>query len=242
MKNLYLAFFTLIAFSFSQLSMAYDDDKIGLSIGGFLGASMLKPNASYTRHPEKGSSGGPTGTDRAIDLHQKKANILSTMGILSYSILDWLEVEGQLAFNLGSKTLFKYAYTENNGGNAQSSLKVNSNAAGVFSVFKWGNDAYLKAKVGLGVNITEFKTSAANEELTDFGLAAGLAVGQQFGPGAIEFMYMRYPDTRISSSKVDRRFNSSSGQVEHSGLDNSNLSMSSKQKLEFFSIGYVYTF
>lgn len=240
MKNLPLAFFTLAIFSFSQLSMAYDDDKIGLSLGGFWGASMLKPNASYTKHPEKGSNDGPATTDRVIDLHQKRANILSTMGIISYSILDWLEVEGQLAFNLGDKTLFKYTYTEDNGGNATSALKVNSNAAGVFSVFKFGNDAYLKAKIGLGVNITEYKTSAANEKLTDFGLAAGLAVGQKLGPGAVEFMYMRYPDTRISNSKVNTRFNGA--EINQGGHERSNLSMSSKQKLEFFSIGYVYTF
>lgn len=240
MKNLPLAFFTLIIFGFSQLSMAQDGDKIGLSLGGFLGASMLKPNASYTRHPEKNSNDGPAGTNREISLHQKKANILTAMGILSYSVLNWLEVEGQLAFNLGDKTLFKYAYTEKSGGNATSTLKVNSNAAGVFSVFKFGNSAYVKAKVGLGVNMTEYKTSAANEKLTDFGLAAGLAVGQKIGPGAIEFMYMRYPESRISESKVNKRFNGAESM--QGGHEKSKLSMSSKQKLEFFSIGYIYTF
>lgn len=240
MKNLHLAFFTLIAFSFSQLSLAYDDDKIGLSLGGFLGASMLKPNASYTHYPTKGTIPSDRPTDKAITLHQKKANILSTMGILSYSILDWLEVEGQLAFNLGDKKLFKYVYTEKNGGESESTLKVNSNAAGVFSVFKFGNDAYIKGKIGLGVNITEYKTSAANEKLTDFGLAGGIAVGQKLGPGAIEFMYMRYPDTRINNSKVNRRFNTA--ETAQGGHENSHLSMSSKQKLEFFSVGYIYTF
>lgn len=255
MKNLHLAFFTLLAFSFSQLSLAYgDDDKIGLSLGGYLGASMLKPNASYTNYPAYQSGQGPAETDRPTTTHQKRANVLTTMGVLSYRILDWLEVEGQIALNLGDKTLAKNVYLDKADGNSTGTLKVNTNAAGVFSVFRFGGDAYVKGKIGLGVNMTEYKTGSANEKLTDFGLAAGIAVGHKAGPGYIEFQYMRYPHTRIKSSKVSERFAGSSDPLlntcktdiannnPQSGYACSNLSMSSKQHLGFFSVGYIYTF
>lgn len=237
MKNLLVAFFSLLTLSLANLSFADSDgEEIGLTVGGYLSTISLRTRAVYNNVPTDGIS-------RAYEYHMRRSNSMGLTLLGSYSVLDWLEVEAQATLGIMPKTMFKEVSTPNNG---TSKMEVNSNTFGTYAVFKFGSEAYVKAKLGLGVSMTEYKTSAAKETFSDFGISYGLAAGQKLGPGSVEIMYMVYPAGNVDQDKFNRRFGNGTrnadGSCNNIYKSCSSYSVGRRQNLTVFSLGYVYTF
>lgn len=221
MKNLYLAFFSFLTFSFAAGIHAQPENP--WTFGGTIGVSTHKIGTTNYYMP--------LDMSRAATFENERAKHLSLTLLGSYSILDFLLIEAQFAGNLGSEKIFGTVDTPS--GNT-TSMKVSNYAAGTYAVYKLGTEAYVKARLGVGVSSAKFKTGNASQEFSNFGVSYGISVGQKFGPGALEFMYMRYPDVKVSASKFSQRFD-----VLPTG---SHFSPKRVQQIQYFTIGYVYSF
>ncbi len=244
MKNLLVAFFSLLTLSFANLSFADSDrEEIGLTIGGYLSTISLRTRLVYNNVPAK-------DTSRAYEYHMRRSNSMGLTLLGSYSVLDWLEVEAQATLGVMPKTLFKEVATPSKTADptqtGTSKMEVNSNLFGTYAVFKFGSEAYVKAKLGLAMNATEYKTSAAKETFSSTGISYGLAAGQKLGPGSVEIMYMVYPAGNVDQDKFNRRFGNGTrnadGSCNNIYKSCSSYSVGRRQNLTVFSLGYVYTF
>lgn len=226
MKNLSIVFFSFLTLSFAAQIHAQPDNPF--TVGGLIGISTHQINATNNYIPQDGT--------RAATYENERAKTVSLLMLGSYSILESLLVEVQFVTTLGDQKIFGTVDTPS--GNP-TSMKVSNYAAGTYAVYKLGGDAYVKARLGLGFSSAKFKTGNASQEFSDFGISYGISVGQKFGPGSLEFMYMRYPDIHTSSSKVSQRFDV---QPLNAGDTGSTIDIRRRQKLQYFMIGYVYSF
>lgn len=237
MKNLSIVFFSLLTLSFTV--QAYEQPENPWTVGGTIGVATHKVGTSYTYSPPDASRAAVYKSDR------EKTVSMTLLG--SYSILDSLLVEVQFATTLGDSTMLNTVDkpTSDKDNLATTDMKVSSYAAGTYAVYKLGNEAYFKARLGLGVSSAKFKTGFASQQFTDFGLSYGFSVGQKFGPGSLEFMYMRYPDVKVSASKFSHRFDTTHPNPDNTASNKnlvSSFNAKRRQQIQYFTIGYVYSF
>lgn len=227
MKNLRIAFFSLLTLTFT--AGCYAESEGPFNIGVLIGESTLNIRGNYYDVPINGG--------REAHYQTKKAEAVSLVLTGSYDVLDFLAVEVQLASMLQPDTIFRGVDTP---GGGESSMKVTSNAFGTYAVYKLGGDAYVKARLGLAVSNAKFETDAANQSYSDFGISYGISIGQKFGIGALEILYMRYPDLKVSKPEFASRFDS--GAALNVNGEKSNVTISRDLSNEVFSVGYVFTF
>ena len=226
MKNLSIVFFSLLTLSFA--AHAYEQPENPFTVGGLIGVSTHELGATNNYIPQDKT--------RAAVYKNDRAKTVSLLLLGSYSILDSLLVEMQFVTSLGDEKVFGTVDTPSG---STTSMKVSNYAAGTYAVYKLGGDAYVKARLGLGFSSSKFETGNASQEFSDFGISYGISVGQKFGPGSLEFIYMRYPDIHTSQSKFSHRFDVQPIVPTDTG---SSIDIRRRQKLQYFMIGYVYSF
>lgn len=165
----------------------------------------------------------------------QKLSILITGG---YSFLDWLALELQYTNRLQADEVYgevRNSITPGVGASDYSTLEVTTSAAGVFAVFQAGTEVFAKARFGVGTSMAKFTTDFADESYTTTHLAYGLSVGQQFGLGSFELIFMHYPDIRISRPDFQEVFYGADG--SHTGV-----TVRRNVNNEFLGVGYLFTF
>ena len=123
---------------------------------------------------------------------------------------------------------------------------VSFSAAGLYGTYKTQGPVYLKALLGMGqstydVNGGEYVTLNKSET----GISWGFAIGQEIFGGAIELMYMIYPDVRLDSDEQQFEFSYDISGAPCPGGDNctdSVINLSDKISFSTLSVGYIYSF
>lgn len=227
MKNLRNAFFSLLALTFASVAIAEEAEN-PWSVGILIGESNLRIGGRYYDVPLDGSREG------IFWAHKASSVGLTITG--GYLFTENWGLEAQIASVTKADTIFRGM--ENVKGETE--MTVSTSAYGAYGVFKMGGDAFLKARLGVGITEAEFETDHANQSYSKAGISWGLSVGQKFGPGNLEFMYMRYPSITVPGAAFTKRFDS--GALPNGNGEVSVVSVDRKQSHEYFTIGYVFTF
>lgn len=172
------------------------------------------------------------------DFEAQDSQGLSVLLTGGYSFLDWLAIELQYMQRVIDDEV--YGETRNsidpNIGSAQlSPMEISTSAAGVYAVFQAGSEVYAKARFGIANSTAEFTTDFASESYSSTHLSYGLSIGQQFGIGSLELLFMHYPDVQVGRGKFQSVFYGADG--SHTGV-----TVRRRMNLELLSVGYVFTF
>lgn len=121
-------------------------------------------------------------------------------------------------------------------------LEVQGGAAGLYGVYQFGGDVYVKLLFGLGQSRGDFSAPRTNTEFSgsDVSYSYGLKVGYTVGPGAVELMYMRYPDLKVPRAKFANE--TSAGNFDANGVNMGGVYLSRRMTTEILAFGYNYTF
>lgn len=225
MKNLRLAFFSLIFIhSGSAFAAAATTDE-PFTIGALLGYSTVNVQGQYIDASDVGSP----------DPHyqQRKTQAPNAIFFGSYLLNENWILEMQLAPGLQSSTLFRGMTLESG---EVSNMRMTNSAAGFYGVYQAGHELYMRLKFGLGFAMADIETDESSETFSRAGISYGISVGREMGPGALEFMYMRYPDISVERSSFQDTFALASAGNE------SSVQTRRRLKYNVLSVGYVYNF
>lgn len=190
-------------------------------IGGMIGNGRLDIDASYTTTVNANGTFEINPADITLSNTFNESNYESSAFTLygGYNIFPWLGTELHLFTMLADKEL---------GDN----LEFSASGTALYAVFQKGTaDAWIKGLVGLGStsgSVTDMNTDVDSSAST-FGWSIGARIGMRVGPGAVEFMYVRYPDLKFKAT-------------EFAGGTNGRARLGRDMTAETLSVGYSYTF
>lgn len=235
MKNLYLAILSFFTLTLANTTIAAPESPF--TVGILLGESTLDIQShDYDAHDEDLDT--PGSEPITSDFEAQDSQGLSLLFTAGYSFLDWLAIELQYTTRLQGDEV--YGKVRNSSSpdvdtNDYSTMEISTSAAGVYAVFQAGSEVFAKARFGIGNSTAEFKTDFATESYSSTHLSYGASVGQQFGIGSLELLFMHYPDVEISRQKFEGVFYSADG-------TNTGVTVRRRCNNEILSVGYVFTF
>lgn len=212
--------FTLL----SSLCAAFDANTF--YIGGALGNANIDIDSSYqTLSDPQSRFGNQVSNDYAQSDYEAAGYVFYGGWNISHR---WA-LEAQYVFMESDKTL----------GN---NLEVQGGAAGLYGVYQFGSDVYAKLLFGVGQSRGDFTAEKSQTEYSgsDVSYSYGLKVGYRVGPGAVEFMYMRYPDLKVPTYEFAQQ--SSVGNNDANGDNMGGVNLSRRMTTEVLAFGYNYTF
>jgi hypothetical protein len=218
MKNLSALGVGLLLSAVSSAALAFDGNTF--YVAGALGNSRMDISADYTTTQ-------PSGANVTYEQSKSEATAFTIYG--GYNIFPWLGVEGQYSTFESDKVL----------GN---NLEVQGSAMGLFGVIQAGGDVYIKGLLGFASTAGDFtaETTGTSYSPSTGSVSYGIRVGSRVGPGAVEFMWMRYPDLKFEG---DDFYNATSvGNVAPLGANLGGINVKSRISTEVLSVGYSYTF
>lgn len=218
--------FTLL----SSLCAAFDANTF--YIGGALGNARIDIDASYQTKSEP--------------LPRFNNEVLNTYSQSDYEAAGYVFYGGwNIAHNWALEA--QYVFMESDDMMAKN-LEVQGGAAGLYGVYQFGGDAYVKLLFGVGQSTGDFTAPKTQTEYSgsEVSYSYGLKVGYTVGPGAVEFMYMRYPDLKVPRAEFAQQ--SSAGNTIADPNDPNNVTnlggvnLSRRMTTEILAFGYNYTF
>lgn len=190
-------------------------------IGGMMGNARIDIDASYTTTINADGTFETNPNNIIFSNTFSESDYESPAYTLygGYNIFPWLGAELQFATMLADKEM---------GDN----LEISASAGGLYAVFQKGSaDAWIKGLVGVGNTsgtVTDMNTNVDSSASTT-GWSIGVRIGKRVGPGAVEFMYVRYPDLKFKST-------------EFAADTNGRARLGRDMTTEVLSVGYSYTF
>lgn len=234
MKNVVKAVSCLAFSILSATTMAQEGPKWweGFYVGGSYGTAVITSGA-HINTPEDGTNAvDPPETGAGvvalpIDFYSKKQK----PGVFEF--LAGYEFRDVLSGNVGvemraSNTLAETVHTF---------VDVSSSALGLYGTYRAGDNAYFKALFGLASSSFDVSGDVSLSESAG-NYSYGIAFGQKIFGGALEIMYMRYPDVKLEDENRSHDFTIDYG----SGPKNSSIRFNKRIKFETLSFGYVYSF
>ena len=237
MKNLLVAAFSLFIFTFTGTVAAAPEDPFyaGIMLGEY---TLDIQSHNYDSRKEIDNEGNPVAdTEIRVNYEAQDSQKMAHLIMGGYSILDWLAVEAQFAFSLGADEVYGETRTETTGENSEySTMEISTSAAGIYAVFQTSGEAYVKARLGVANSTADFETDYASESFSSTHLSYGLSIGQQFGIGALELLYMRYPDVQVSRKQFEDTFLSGEGDTRNG------VTVARRLTSEILAVGYIFKF
>ena len=89
---------------------------------------------------------------------------------------------------------------------------------------------------GIANSTAKFETDYASESFSSTHLSYGASIGQKMGIGAIEVLYMRYPDVQVSRQEFQDSF------LSGEGVDRTGVTVTRRLTSEILAVGYVFNF
>lgn len=209
--NRALAFLSVLAtLIFSNQLHAVE--KYTFYVGGSIGAFNNDINASYNTIVE----GGTTAA------YEEKGISSPAFGLITgFNVLPWFAAELQYTTTQSDSVL-------------GATTDIQTQSIGLFGVYRKGDDLFAKLRFGLASRDVDISAPAkagftGTVEGTQSATTAalGFAVGHELPVGAIEIMYMYYPNMKIDSDELE---------------DETDIKASERFTSDHWSIGYTYTF
>lgn len=219
MKNLSAIGVGLLLGAVSTSALAIDGNTF--YVAGALGNARMDIGASYTTTQEG------TGINATYKAPKSEAAAYTLYG--GYNIFPWLGVEGQYSFFESDKVL-----AEN--------LEVQGSAMGLYGVIQAGGDVYIKGLLGFASTAADFTAYASDTSYSPStgSVSYGVRVGSRVGPGAVEFMWMQYPDLKFATN--DFQDATSVGNTNPLGEPLGGITVKRRISTSVLSVGYSYTF
>lgn len=221
MKNFLALLSGLLLSAAASFSFAGPAEPNTYYVGGALGKVTLDIDASLYILVNTDPSNLNTSNDyddKYVTYTARDSEAFMLAGLGGYNISDSLAVEAQVTWNMLSDEMLGREMT------------VDMQAMGIYGVWQAGGEAYLKIRLGLGRSTADFETTYATASESSVYASWGLSVGHKVGPGAVEFMYMRYPDVEIDRAQFKETFNSG------------DYTISRDLTFETLTLAYIYTF
>jgi len=213
MKMLNAVLFGVLAMITSAVHAAPEDP---FSVGVFLGHTNADLQARYTN---------ALTTFEADD-----SNTESLALNFSYYFTDWFAIDVFGTGDIKADDLFREVEIEPGEG---SDFEVGKNSGGVYALFQWGSEIYMKGRIGLGVSEITFETADNKSTHRSIGYSYGVSIGKRFGIGSLELSYIRNPDVKVSQTDFAEDFSGSAGNT---------LIVRRQVTYETFAAGYVFHF
>ena len=239
MKNLLVAAFSLFLLTVGGTAAAAPESPF--FIGVMLGESTLDIQ-SHNYDPAKEYANDQTVVEQtSVQVHYEAQDTQRMSAFVKggYSFLDWLAIEAQIVSSLGSDEIYGEVRGSNNWLDeeyAYSTMDVSSSAAGIYAVFQAGTEAFVTARVGVANASVKFETDYASKTFDSTHLSYGFSVGQQFGMGYFELIYMRYPDIEVNQPEFRDAF------LFGEGDNQAGVIVRRRITSETMGIGYIFKF
>lgn len=241
MKNLFVAAFSLLIFTFTATAAADSESPffVGLMLGE-LTLDIQSHNYDARRPVDNSNAVVPDG-EIWVNFEAQDSQRMAFLINGGYNIFDWLAVEAQITTSLGADEVYAETRNSTSTGNPPvstpfSTMEISTQATGVYAVFQTSGEAYVKARFGIANSTADFETDFASKSFSSTHLSYGLSIGQKFGIGAFELLYMRYPDVKVSRQEFRDAFYSGEK------FDRTGATVARRLTLEILAVGYVFSF
>lgn len=198
-------------------------------VGALLGDSTLD---IQSRAHVEGYPSSPKTTDFEI----QDSQTFAFMVLGGYRFTDMIGIEAQYVTSLMDDKIYG-AISVNTLPPVTSELHSSISAMGVYAVFRGGEDAYVKGRIGVANSEASFDADFASVSFSDTNLSFGVAIGQKLGSlGSVELSYMRYPDIQVDRKKFAEDFGSTAPLNSYTTVRRDGL------RLDTLMLGYVFQF